>query len=146
MSVGMPPPVDYSSQPPSNHTSRHGSFSYSPALSFGLAPGAPYGTSPEQHNNAGVFPPVMGQQQQILLGRGLRSAVEYIAPGPPVPAYGGYGYGGAGGRYADDMRPVRSPMLEEFRTNRHRTWELTVSVSRLSTRMDWELTGPCRTW
>lgn len=136
----MPPLVDYSSQPTSTHTSRHGSFSYSPALSYGLAPGAPYGTSPEQHNGGAVFPPVMGQQQQILLGRGLRSAVEYIAPGPPVPAYGGgYGYGAAGSRYTDDMRPVRSPMLEEFRTNRHRTWELTVSA--LDPRAtDWRLT------
>ena len=81
----------------------------------------------------------MGQQQQILLGRGLRSAVEYIAPGPPVPSYGGagpgYGYGGQG-RYNDDMRPVRSPMLEEFRTNRHRTWELTVRSFLLISRLE----------
>ncbi|KAK4702855.1 pumilio RNA-binding family, partial [Phenoliferia sp. Uapishka_3] len=131
MPVGMPP-VDYSPQQAS-HNSRQGSFSYSPALSYGLAPGAPYGTSPEQHSGpvgAAVFPPVMGQQQQILLGRGLRSAVEYIAPGPPVQSYGQYGYGGVG-RYPEDMRPVRSPMLEEFRTNRHRSWELTDLVNHI---------------
>lgn len=124
MTAGLPP-TDFSSLPPSNGPSRNGSFSYSPAISY-LAPGAPYGTSPEQHQGPGgpAFPAVvMGQQQQILLGRGLRSAVEYIAPGPPVPSYNQYGYGGV-----PDMRPIRSPMLEEFRTNRHRSWELVVSL------------------
>lgn len=110
-------PMDFPQQ--SNPSSRQGSFSYSPALSqasitpYGLAPGAAFGGNSLEVGNAFV-----GQQQQILLGRGMRSAVEYIAPGPPTQ----YGYG----RYEDVGRVMRSQILEEFRTNRHRSWELMV--------------------
>lgn len=31
-----------------------------------------------------------------------------------------------GMRYEDRMRGLRSPLLEEFRANRHRRWDLTV--------------------
>lgn len=112
-------PMDFPQR--SAPSSRQGSFSYShsPALSqasvspYGLAPGTAFGGNSLEVGNA-----FAGQQQQILLGRGMRSAVEYIAPGPPSQ----YGYGG----YQDVGRVMRSQILEEFRTNRHRSWELMV--------------------
>lgn len=52
-----------------------------------------------------------------------------------VTANGGYPdpYGGmvGGMRYEDRMRGLRSPLLEEFRANRHRRWDLTVSFSKV---------------
>ncbi|KAM0749114.1 ARM repeat-containing protein [Meredithblackwellia eburnea MCA 4105] len=131
--VSMPgmPPNDFNS--PQASTPRHNSFSYSPAPSFGLAPGAPFAAETmqqQQQVTIPAFPPVMGQQQQILLGRGLRSATEYVAPGPPAPSYTQYGLGVIG-RFGDEMRPMRSPLLEEFRTNRHRNWELSDLVNHI---------------
>ncbi|GAA5992359.1 hypothetical protein JCM10908_000443 [Rhodotorula pacifica] len=61
--------------------------------------------------------PQIGQQHQIILGRGVRAGQEYVAPGP-IPPHG-YGMG-----YAPDVRQLRSPLLEEFRSNRNRSWEL----------------------
>lgn len=63
---------------------------------------------------------------------------DYIAPGPSLyensPSnYGVYGGGNGyrdqeGGRYSEDLiRVVRSPILEDFRISRHRSWELSVS-------------------
>mgnify|MGYP002718728718 CR=1 FL=1 len=75
------------------------------------AGGSPYG----QLNG-----PQIGQQHQIILGRGVRAGQEYVAPGPM--AQHGYGMG-----YAPDVRQLRSPLLEEFRSNRNRSWELQVS-------------------
>ncbi|GAA5970745.1 hypothetical protein JCM8115_003159 [Rhodotorula mucilaginosa] len=72
------------------------------------AGGSPYG----QLNG-----PQIGQQHQIILGRGVRAGQEYVAPGPM--AQHGYGMG-----YAPDVRQLRSPLLEEFRSNRNRSWEL----------------------
>lgn len=112
------------------------SFSYPSMPSYALAPGTSFLTMSGDGNVA--------QQQAILLGRGMRSAVDYIAPGPgPQGGYGGYEYGG--GR---DGGVVRSPMLEEFRGNRHRSWELVVStlscalslwywLGRRTTGIDW---------
>ncbi|GAA5971144.1 hypothetical protein JCM11641_004160 [Rhodosporidiobolus odoratus] len=126
--LSMPPfalPAELQ-QTPSSVPSRQGSFSYTPT---GLpqtngfshyAPGTPSGYAPASHSEQ-VAPmyangPQLGQQHQIILGRAVRG-VEYIAPGP-VPAHG-YGAG-----YGPDMRSLRSPLLEEFRSNRNRSWEL----------------------
>ncbi|KAM0789216.1 hypothetical protein ACM66B_000061 [Microbotryomycetes sp. NB124-2] len=118
------------------HNTRQGSFSYGsgmphppPQASFGQQTGSPFesGVSAFQQNQ-------MGQQHQVILGRGLRSSVDYIAPGPmaqgniagaPV-SYSGYsaGYGHGYGAAETMGRALRSPMLEEFRTSRHRVWEL----------------------
>lgn len=122
-----PPPTDF---PPSNHTSRHGSFSsFSPAMAYGLAPGG-FGASPLDQGIPVFQPAQIGQQHQIILGRGLRSSAEYIAPGPVpqnYPAYGG-GYGHGYGAAETMGRALRSATLEEFRTSRHRVWELSVSL------------------
>ncbi|KAK4051404.1 mRNA binding protein puf3 [Microbotryomycetes sp. JL201] len=115
------------------HNSRQGSFSYPSGMtgpSFGMnqSSGSPFesGVSAFQQNQ-------MGQQHQIILGRGLRSSVDYIAPGPMSQAnvgapvnYSGYsaGYGHGYGAAETMGRALRSPMLEEFRTSRHRVWEL----------------------
>ncbi|GAA6049753.1 hypothetical protein JCM3770_004441 [Rhodotorula araucariae] len=144
----MPPfalPPEFA-QSPSAAPSRQGSFSYTPS---GLAgqPGVA-GMSPYAHgafgsshleaaaaaavaaaNGAGAYGaaapgggphygggPQLGQQHQIILGRGVRG-MEYVAPGPVQQ----HGYGAG---YGPDMRSLRSPLLEEFRGNRNRSWEL----------------------
>ncbi|BGP16885.1 hypothetical protein JCM10213_007330 [Rhodosporidiobolus nylandii] len=139
--LSMPPfalPAEFN-QSGSAVPSRQGSFSYTPSglpqssLS-GYATGAPagYASSPAPHHDQHgqqhpqqqqPYPgspyapgPQLGQQHQIILGRAVRG-VEYIAPGP-VQAHG-YGAG-----YGPDMRSLRSPLLEEFRSNRNRSWEL----------------------
>ncbi|GAA6003048.1 hypothetical protein JCM10207_001962 [Rhodosporidiobolus poonsookiae] len=123
--LSMPPfalPPEFS-QSPSNGPSRQGSFSYTPSglpQASPYAPGAPSGY-PAATNYEQVAPmyasgPQLGQQHQIILGRGVRG-VEYIAPGPVQP----HGYGAG---YGPDMRSLRSPLLEEFRSNRNRSWEL----------------------
>lgn len=128
---GLPHGSDYS---PSALPSRHGSFSYSPALShqstlpYGLAPGA-FGGTPIDQGTPVFQPAQLGQQHQIILGRGLRSSAEYVAPGPmhqpAYPVYGG-GYGHGYGAAETMGRALRSATLEEFRTSRHRIWELSV--------------------
>ncbi|GAA5971182.1 hypothetical protein JCM21900_004076 [Sporobolomyces salmonicolor] len=128
-SMAIPPfafPAEYS-QPSSNVPSRQGSFSYTPSglpQPSGLspyAPGAPssFGGSSHLDQVSPIYGggPQLGQQHQIILGRAVRGGVEYIAPGPVQP----HGYGAG---YAPDMRSLRSPMLEEFRSNRNRSWEL----------------------
>ncbi|GAA6043606.1 hypothetical protein JCM8097_008284 [Rhodosporidiobolus ruineniae] len=117
--------------PPSTVPSRQGSFSYTPSglPANGASPYAPAGPGypppSSGYEHAGPPPPGMGyggpgpqlgQQHQIILGRGVRG-VEYIAPGPVQP----HGYGAG---YGPDMRSLRSPLLEEFRSNRNRSWEL----------------------
>jgi hypothetical protein len=129
----LPHGSDYS---PSTLPSRQGSFSYSPALShqpslpYGLAPGASFGGTPLEQGTPVFQTAQLGQQHQIILGRGLRSSADYVAPGPmhqPVyPAYGG-GYGHGYGAAETMGRALRSATLEEFRTSRHRIWELSVS-------------------
>ncbi|GAA5871340.1 hypothetical protein JCM3774_000915 [Rhodotorula dairenensis] len=74
---------------------------------------SPYGMHGQQHPSG----PQIGQQHQIILGRGVRAGQEYVAPGP-IPPHG-YGMG-----YAPDVRQLRSSLLEEFRSNRNRSWEL----------------------
>lgn len=129
----LPHGSDYS---PSALPSRHGSFSYSPALShqpslpYGLAPGAAFGGSPLEQGTPVFQAAQLGQQHQIILGRGLRSSADYVAPGPmhqtAYPVYGG-GYGHGYGAAETMGRALRSATLEEFRTSRHRIWELSVS-------------------
>ncbi|GJN91153.1 hypothetical protein Rhopal_004171-T1 [Rhodotorula paludigena] len=148
----MPPfalPPDFA-QSPSNAPSRQGSFSYTPSglpgqpgggpmspyvaappppgppvtygsshLDAASSPGGHYASAPPHvHQHAGGYPvgPQLGQQHQIILGRAVRG-MEYVAPGPVQPH--GYGTG-----YGPDMRTLRSPLLEEFRSNRNRSWEL----------------------
>ncbi|BGP48891.1 mRNA binding protein puf3 [Rhodotorula kratochvilovae] len=144
----MPPfalPPEFA-QAPSAAPSRQGSFSYTPSGLPGqpgvagmspYGPGAPgaYGSSHLEAaaaaaaaaaaNGAGGYGhaaqgygagPQLGQQHQIILGRGVRG-MEYVAPGPVQP----HGYGAG---YGPDMRSLRSPLLEEFRGNRNRSWEL----------------------
>ncbi|GAA5826456.1 hypothetical protein JCM11251_002379 [Rhodosporidiobolus azoricus] len=136
----MPPfalPPDL--QPPSVAPSRNGSLSYPSGLTGhhqqangiptgayapGAAPGGVYApSSPYDQvppaSAAGMYAagPQLGQQHQIILGRGVGRGVEYIAPGPVQQHQYGAGYG-------PDMRGLRSPLLEEFRSNRNRSWEL----------------------
>lgn len=128
----LPHGSDYS---PSALPSRHGSFSYSPALAhqpslpYGLAPGAAFGGSPLEQGTPAFQSAQLGQQHQIILGRGLRSSADYVAPGPmhqpAYPVYGG-GYGNGYGAAETMGRALRSATLEEFRTSRHRIWELSV--------------------
>ncbi|GAA6059491.1 hypothetical protein JCM10212_002234 [Sporobolomyces blumeae] len=116
------------SQPGSSVPSRQGSLSYgaSGPQPSGLSAYSTNGAPPHQFaGSAGVEPvpppyatgPQLGQQHQILLGRAVRG-VEYIAPGPA-----GQGYNSAAA-FGPDMRNLRSAVLDEFRTNRNRTWEL----------------------
>ena len=120
--------------------SRQDSFSYSPAMSqhsltpYGLAPGAAFGSPVESHWSFMSPSASLTSQQQIMM-RGSRNP-EYVAPGPPgspngYSQFGGpYGTNGNGVRYPEDMgRIIRSALLEEFRMNRQRSWELSVSVS-----------------
>lgn len=145
----VPHGADYA---PSGHASRQGSFSsYTPSMPYGMPPSssALAGAGPPPPFDAAAAAAVtgapgfqpghglqhqLGQQHQIILGRGLRSSADYIAPGPlaagpyvyPAAGYG-HGYGAA-----ETMgRALRSATLEEFRTSRHRIWELTVSFARL---------------
>ena len=131
--------------------SRQESLSYSPATSqqsltpYGLAPGGSFG-SPLVDRHSTFSPGVISHQQlvqqQNMLFRGMRATPEYTAPGPSGSllgygggyggnGYSGNGYDGNGGnahRYEDMGRIMRSPLLEEFRSNRHRSWELMVSL------------------
>ncbi|GAA5896446.1 hypothetical protein JCM6882_001015 [Rhodosporidiobolus microsporus] len=132
----MPPfalPPDL--QAPSTVPSRQGSLSYPSGLAGqpngipagAYAPGAPppgaFGgggpSSPYDQAGPPLYAPgpQLGQQHQIILGRGVGRGVEYIAPGPVQQHQYGAGYG-------PDMRSLRSPLLEEFRSNRNRSWEL----------------------
>jgi hypothetical protein len=86
-----------------------------------------------------------GQQQQMLVARrpgwvpaaplpppGYRSAsMDFGVPAWPF-AQPNYAPLQTGLRYDDRARAVRSPLLDEFRTNRHRRWELQVSFYLLS--------------
>ncbi|GAA5845696.1 hypothetical protein JCM5353_005639 [Sporobolomyces roseus] len=114
------------SQPGSSVPSRQGSFSFNPngPQPSGLsayppppppATGSQLGSSPPGDLAPIYGGPQLGQQHQIILGRAVRGQ-EYIAPGPAGP---GYGNG-----FAPDVRQMRSPLLDEFRSNRNRTWEL----------------------
>lgn len=119
------------SQPGSSVPSRQGSFSFNPngPQPSGLsayppppppATGSQLGSSPPGDLAPIYGGPQLGQQHQIILGRAVRGQ-EYIAPGPAGP---GYGNG-----FAPDVRQMRSPLLDEFRSNRNRTWELPVRLS-----------------
>jgi hypothetical protein len=85
--------------------------------------------------------PAAAQQQPMLVARRSPWAAATPIPGPPpgyrsasmdfsVPAWPfaqpGYATSQGGLRYDDRVRAVRSPLLDEFRTNRHRRWELQV--------------------
>jgi hypothetical protein len=97
---------------------------------------APYGPGNKGVQSLGPVPPGSAggptfshqQQQHNFLGRGMSSAVEYIAPGPHSGNVGfevEHSAGTTGRQFSEDMtRSMRSPALEEFRTNRHRSWEL----------------------
>ncbi|KAK4057273.1 mRNA binding protein puf3 [Microbotryomycetes sp. JL221] len=151
-------PVAYGGDYGANPNARHGAFSPTgmPPLTHQVnMPPSMYGMPPRTHQGGTanspfeaptpVFQPAqLNQQHQIILGRGLRSSVDYIAPGPlgsggqtavtaaaPVgpggSMYGtGYatGYGHGYGAAETMGRALRSPLLEEFRTSRHRVWEL----------------------
>jgi len=123
---GMPP---YAPPPPQQGANAYGSSHLDAAAAAAAAavangaanpygPGGPAGAPPPGPYGAG---PQLGQQHQIILGRGVRG-MEYVAPGP-VPQHG-YGNG-----YGPDMRSLRSPLLEDFRSNRNRSWELSVRPS-----------------
>ncbi|BGP00131.1 hypothetical protein RTG_00087 [Rhodotorula toruloides ATCC 204091] len=140
----MPPfalPPEFVNGSPSAVPSRQGSFSFAPSglpgrpgamspyapgpppPSNGFANGHPPPPPPSHLEHGGPPPPPpmyggpqLGQQHQIILGRGVRG-MEYVAPGPVQP----HGYGSG---YGPDMRSLRSPLLEEFRSNRNRSWEL----------------------
>lgn len=165
--VAPPPPWavhnDFTQSNLSNISNRQGGFAFAPTgagMPYGPASagagtaGGPFAASPMLAHTmpvpgmnglggavdglATVFQPSqVGQQHQIILGRGLRSSAEYIAPGPSAlappshtyPAYGG-GYGHGYGAAETMGRALRSATLEEFRTSRHRVWELSVSDRR----------------
>ncbi|GAA5890731.1 hypothetical protein JCM8208_004977 [Rhodotorula glutinis] len=115
---GMPSMPPYAPPPPSAgpngvYGSSHLDAAAAAAAANPYGPGGPGGAPPPGAYGAS---PQLGQQHQIILGRGVRG-MEYVAPGP-VPQHG-YGNG-----YAPDMRNLRSPLLEDFRSNRNRSWEL----------------------
>lgn len=124
---------DYSqsihAQSGNGHPSGIDAYPYSAphSASYGLAPGAPFSTHQDRHQS-------IANTQQMLAMRSMRPQPEYIAPGPSNTSHiykqaplGYSAYGGSRGRHAEDMgRPVRSALLEDFRANRNRSWELFV--------------------
>ncbi|TNY21022.1 armadillo-type protein [Rhodotorula diobovata] len=118
----MPPPFP----PPPGANGAYGSshLDAAAAANGNGAPG-PYGPAVPGGGPGGPYPagPQLGQQHQIILGRGVRG-MEYVAPGPVQPHGFGAGYG-------PDMRNLRSPLLEEFRGNRNRSWELSDLVGHI---------------
>lgn len=104
---------------------RHDAFTYSPTMRYGV-PGASFGVP----TDPSFMAPSLSSQSMMHRG-GMRATPEYIAPGPGSPRNGyaslamGYNGYGAQPRYQPDAgRVLRSALLEEFRTNRHRRWEL----------------------
>lgn len=118
-SAGPPPPPTStfgganSALGPAQTQGQQGSNGGGDENGAGTGSSAPYHSQP-QHPGG----PPIGQQHQIILGRGVRGQ-EYVAPGPM--AHHGYGMG-----YAPDLRQLKSPLLQEFRNNRNRSWELQV--------------------
>lgn len=108
-------------QVPSAPSSRQGSFSYAstPYAGYPLNPSSMYGSPVE--GGSPVF------AAAGLAPRGGRVPVDYIAPGPAphMPPYGPWAV------MPDVARMMRSPLLEDFRSNRHRQWELSVRRATL---------------
>lgn len=84
---------------------------------------------------------VMGYQTQGRLNAsGYPDQLDYSAFGATpygggnMPSYGADAYRAMPGasRYEDRARGMRSPLLEEFRANRHRRWDLSVCLLHLA--------------